>query len=311
MGYMAADTEYTSLPDDIHGELRVRPNEYDIRIERTDPPMRQELAFLHELVHHAYLPERTDSEEVHPAVHQIAQILQSRFRGVGNQGDSMDEIVLTDREKRAFRTPSNMRRPTVRAGFNSVAVKRMPDNEAAAILAEYKGWLTAILYKMWLAQSFVWPFQGVVRAAPLHDISGFRADTFEGFFRQCVQSLDTIATRTTKTYGRTAVAGGAAATAATTTGSLGCIVTLSDSKDLDNNAPFEIEHFTPGTQMDYLITPDFTDGYVQYFALHVTNDRGTGVPTARADHNAQTVAGQRRDGSVICVETVNYRDLQS
>jgi hypothetical protein len=63
--------------------------------------------------------------------------------------------------------------------------------------------------------------------------------------------------------------------------------------------------------MDYLITPDFTDGYVQYFALHVTNDRGTGVPTARADHDAQTVAGQRRDGSVICVETVNYRDLQS
>jgi hypothetical protein len=199
----------------------------------------------------------------------------------------------------------------IRAGGDKVIrAQRGQSPEADEIRAQWNGWLTDILIKMYEAQSFVWPLWGVARFKPIHNISGYRADTLAAWWQQLMSTLETGATKADPQFTRGAVAGGAALTVALTVSSIGAIVTLSDVIDSENNGVFEIEHFTAGTQLDYEIVPDFRRGNLSYVILHVQNDRGSGIITRRDDLNARTIAAQRRDASTVTIETINYRDLQ-
>jgi hypothetical protein len=317
-GRLQPDTSLEVLPFGDHGWTWLEGTRTKATIiNALDPDWRQEEAYLHERIHQTLIEHDTSTGPIHREVSALAKGIRQ-----------MREMVLTDREQtliddiqrlRGARRMAGLRpRPgsdLLRAPQNKVAVARRPRDEAAeaAILAKYQGWATPHLIQMFYANSLVWGLAGVDYAFPIHDINGWRADNLASWFEQLISTLDSGATRHSMTYGRTAVAGGAAATAATTTSAFGLLCVLADTLDLDNNTPFEVELFTPGQQLDYLIHPNFIEGggHASFLAVHATNERGAGIPTRRDDLNGRTVAGQRRDGSTILVKTLNYRDIQS
>jgi hypothetical protein len=323
-GYFQQGVTLASFPTGLHGINHIGDTQC-VGLNRNDPPERRLEALIHERLHEPD-PVATSREPAHTKLRQLARKLNTViFPQQEQKMPRASELYLTDDERamkaqidvihaaKRMRALLGAQRPTLLSPEEQTvpAVREAEPEVEARIRGKWRGWAVDSLIKLYYANVFLWPIRGLVHAEPLHDINGWKASGLEAWWQQIISTLDTGATRTTKSYGRTAVAGGAAATAAVTTSAIGLVVTLSDAILSDNNAPFEVEHFTPGQQMDYMFEGDFArQGAVSYLILHATLDRGAGVPTRRDDLNARTIAAQRRDASVILARSLNYRDLQ-
>lgn len=190
---------------------------------------------------------------------------------------------------------------------------KAPGAAADPIVAQYNGWLTPVLMNLFRAQSFIIPIRGIDKVTPLSNFQGFRPQTFDSLMAQIVQTLEAGSDRTVKAYA-SAIAAAAAATTinalSATYRGIGLLCTLSDSVTSADSRPFPVDHFyNAGTQTQHLIHPDLSKGPCQWVALHVENDRGAGVVTARTDLSIRIPADKVRAGAVLTVESLNSRDL--
>jgi hypothetical protein len=234
----------------------------------------------------------------------------------------------TDRLKELFatvmqgRAPAGSVAPAVRvARPDAPAVRQITPTKAIAIRKQippledktddWRGWIIDQIRNAFESQQYIIPLKGVYRNTPTFNFSGYRAPTFEAFWTQLINSLNIDATNTTKQVASAVAAAGNATAAALTNHSIGAIVRLSDSWNQADNRPVTVQHFqAAGVEQDYVMGIELERGVAEWIVLHVNNDRGAGVPFARADLNVRIAADGVREGAVLTVETINLRDLQ-
>jgi hypothetical protein len=194
-------------------------------------------------------------------------------------------------------------------------VRQVREHDPAAVetIQDQGGWIMPILYKMYVTQKYIWPLRGVARATPTFNFSGYRAQSWKGFWASLFSSLNAGANRAVKSTA-SAIVVAATITDADTTAvvnrSIGLIVRFTDSLNLADLRPITVQHFeNGGVQQDYVVQPD--QGLAEWIVLHVTNNRGNGVVEARADMNARILANGARAGAVLTAESINLREIEA
>lgn len=192
--------------------------------------------------------------------------------------------------------------------------QKQPAKGAMKDMVEWGGWIMPAIQTAFSGKTLLVPRRGVVRAAPTHNIYGWKAPTWAAFWSQLIQSLEAGNNRTLKEFQRaTAVAAVNTVVTFATARSIGAIVRLSDSITNADNASIQVRHFNQAgaTEIPYIVDISLDKGVAEYLVIHGENDRGGGVPTSREDHQVQVDADGMRPGMVLSIESVNLRELQA
>jgi hypothetical protein len=221
-------------------------------------------------------------------------------------------IAKKERQKRRKHAARSRDRADAAAKERIAAVQ--PATGSMKDIQDWGGWLMPALQQAYSGQALLVPRRGIVRAAPDHNINGWKASSWASFWAQMIQSLESGNNRTFKEFARATAVGGVATTVAFATArSIGALVRLSDSITNADNASVRVAHFTQvgATPLPYILDVSLDRGVAEYLVINAENDRGGGVPTSREDHQITVAADGMRAGMVMSIESVNLRELQA
>jgi hypothetical protein len=215
------------------------------------------------------------------------------------------------------RAPGQLVKKLIRGGGKHKSVRQqvpVPASDADVIMSNFRGWAAEPVVRMFGAGALIMPARGIYRAAPIHNIAGFKAPTVRTFWSQLMETLNAGAGRAAKEEVRaTAVAGVATvATISANTRSIGAIVRLSDSFQAGDNRAVRVRHWTGAgqTELEYLMGFELERGVAEWLILHVENERGGGLPLAAVSLQVTINADGIRPGAILSVESLNLRDIQ-
>lgn len=335
-GNFKAKFRQENLPRGVHGITRIRRGDVkSIGVNVNDPEKRQEISTVHEYLHAIYHPNQPDHQQLHTAA--------GLFVGMnpGRKGDTLFDENLLDADERTalmdiiqdeegdvesydeyWKNPfagigrklfgSKFGRKRVRAGGVAVPQKRIiPPTES--MFVTQKGWVMQLLKRAYEMQSFVVPIAGVLGAYPKHQMSGFKAASFNAFMQEMMSSLDARAYRSTPAHDQKIAAAGVDTNPAlVNASSIGLIIRISSVPVDSDYRNVEIAHFSQlaALTQDYVIMRQPKTVYSEYLAIQVENNMGKGVCIAQDDCAVKVLDGKIKAGDAISIRPINKRDLE-
>lgn len=227
------------------------------------------------------------------------------------------KIVQKQRKRRRQRIQRSVEANKAAAAAMAVPTVQEAGEGGQAVLAEYDGWVIPFLKRMYETNCYLLPRRGLVRAAPTHNFSGWKAGSFQAWWTQLINSLNSGAGIVAKEYQR-ATAAPALPTQITfsTARAAALLIRLSDSLTNADNANIQITFFDQvgppaGIQQNYILDIALDKGVAEFLIMYAENDRGGGVPVCRNDHRITVAADGMRAGMVLSGESITYRDMQN
>lgn len=280
----------------------------DMLFDRDELEVLSDLQQRRNMIANSELDAEDDEEEMDESVVVNDGDMSEALAELGLQdGDSIYDLYSRRKKKRGFLGMGRGKR-----------VKKKRDSGLAgdATVVSWGGWIMPQIKKAYESQSLLLPFRGIYRATPTFNFAGYKAPSFGAFWSQLIQSLDSGANRTVKGFAKATAAVGlptVVTLAPALTRSIGLLVRITGSLTELKNEPVLVNHFSGVGQVSapYIVGIEFERGAAEYLILHVENDRGSGVPTAIPDAQLTIAADAIAAGTVVAIESINYRELEA